>query len=147
MQLNRATELGIRILMQLAALDDAASAAGVAPPRYTSSSIADDIGAPQTHVAKVVSKLAELGLVRSTRGRTGGVALTPEALLKPLGSLIRDLEGARLANYRVHDLCPFVPECALHAVLRGAADQFFTILDKTTVADIVPVSPAKAMPV
>ncbi|WP_295643477.1 Rrf2 family transcriptional regulator [uncultured Corynebacterium sp.] len=144
MQPSRATELGIRILMQLAALEDAATAANVVSPRHTSSEIAQEIAAPQTHVAKVVSKLAELGMVNSTRGRTGGIALAPEARSKRLGTLMRELEGERLANYRVHDPCPFDPECNLHAVLRHAANVFFDILDETTLNDLIPESPAKA---
>ncbi|WP_273353419.1 RrF2 family transcriptional regulator [Corynebacterium resistens] len=144
MQPSRATELGIRILMQLAALENATLADSAQPSRHTSSSIAHNIGAPQTHVAKVVSKLAELGMVNSTRGRTGGIVLTPEARTKKLGALMQELEGPRLSNYRVHDPCPFDPECQLHGVLRLAAQQFFDHLDKTTINDIVPEFPAKA---
>ena len=129
--------------MQIAAQDNAALADGIKPPRHTSSSIAEEINAPQTHVAKVVSKLAELGLLNSTRGRTGGIVLAEDALAKPLGAFIREMEGERIASYRVHDPCPFVPECRLHEVIGHAIDEFFADLDKTAIAELVPESPAR----
>ena len=144
MQLSRATELGIRILVQIAAQDDAASTAEIKPPRHTSSTIAVAISAPQTHVAKVVSRLADLGLLNSTRGRTGGIVLAENALSKPLGAFIREMEGERLTGYRVHDSDPFDPERRLHKVIGHAIDEFFADLDKTTIADLVPETPARA---
>ncbi|MEL4151767.1 Rrf2 family transcriptional regulator [Corynebacterium bovis] len=92
MQLTRFTDLGLRVIIYLAA--DQLTDDGSRPRRrHTSSSVAKAIDASATHVAKVVSRLAEIGVIRSTRGRTGGVRLAEGGLDFRIGTLIRQLEG------------------------------------------------------
>ncbi|MEL4155547.1 Rrf2 family transcriptional regulator [Corynebacterium bovis] len=92
MQLTRFTDLGLRVIIYLAA--DQLTDDGTRPRRrHTSSSVAKAIDASATHFAKVVSRLAEIGVIRSTRGRTGGVRLAEGGLDFRIGTLIRQLEG------------------------------------------------------
>ncbi|RRO93758.1 hypothetical protein CXF32_10110, partial [Corynebacterium bovis] len=82
----------MRVIIYLAA--DQLTDDGTRPRRrHTSSSVAKAIDASATHVAKVVSRLAEIGVIRSTRGRTGGVRLAEGGLDFRIGTLIRQLEG------------------------------------------------------
>src|SRR5262245_44339589 len=54
--------------MRLAVIGDA--------PAPTTREVADAVGVPYTHAAKVVTRLQHLGVVEARRGRGGGLALT-----------------------------------------------------------------------
>ena len=66
MQLTRFTDLGLRAMMLLAAGE-------AAELRVTTRSIAAGANASENHIAKAVSRLADLGMVHARRGRTGGL--------------------------------------------------------------------------
>ncbi|WP_194860401.1 Rrf2 family transcriptional regulator, partial [Dietzia sp. SYD-A1] len=69
MQLSRFSDLALRALMRLAVADGRGD-------RMTAGGIAESVNASTSHVAKTVSRLVELGLVESRRGRGGGLAIT-----------------------------------------------------------------------
>ena len=64
MRLTAFSDVSLRVLMLLSGLDG---------EQISTQKIAEGVGTPYNHVAKSVAFLANMGLVESTRGRTGGV--------------------------------------------------------------------------
>lgn len=139
MQLTRFTDLGLRIVMQLG--DTAVRAADGeegSHPRTTTSSVSEAINASQTHVAKVVSRLADMGVIQSSRGRTGGILLAPGALDFSLGDLIKELEGDEdIIDRLSSSTFTMKPTCPLTKALVEAQDAFFDVLNTHTIRDII----------
>ena len=84
MQLTRFTDIGLRVVMRLAARPDES---------VTSKELATSLAVPYTHVAKVVVRLSELGVVHARRGRTGGLVITDLGRTARVGWLASRLEG------------------------------------------------------
>ncbi|WP_370332036.1 Rrf2 family transcriptional regulator [Mycolicibacterium hippocampi] len=130
MQLTRFTDLGLRAMMLLAAgeADD---------QRVTTGSIAAGANASENHIAKAVSRLADLGMVHARRGRTGGLALTEEGRRASVGWLVRRLEGDReVIECGGENPCPLIPACRLRRALADAKEAFYRELDLYTVSDL-----------
>lgn len=130
MQLTRFTDLGLRSMMLLAAGESDGR-------RVTTATIAAGAGASEHHVAKAVSRLAELGMVRARRGRTGGLELTDAGRTASVGRLVRSLEGDReVVDCVGEHPCPLIPGCRLRRALAEAKEAFYRELDRHTVADL-----------
>ncbi|MFR9750293.1 RrF2 family transcriptional regulator [Nocardia sp. 004] len=131
MQLSSFTDIGLRTIMRLAVDDEADS-------RVTTKLIARQVGASERHVAKAVSQLVELGLVRAYRGRTGGLFITEAGRTASVGELIRALEGDRdvVSCVEPHP-CPMVGACRLRRILADAKKAFYAELDRYSVEELV----------
>lgn len=140
MQLTRFTDIGLRVLMRLAA--------GSGDRTHTSRGLAEELAVPHTHVAKVVSRLSEIGVVHARRGRGGGLSITALGRTAGVGWVTRELEGAG----PVVDCdggagpagrpCPLRADCRLRGALARAQQAFFESLDALTVADLAEDSAA-----
>lgn len=135
MQLTMFSDLSLRIIMRMAA--------GEEGRKYTSAGIADELNASRAHVAKVVTKLAELGLVTAVKGRYGGIFLADEAAGQSVGKLLRTLETGEVVDCVGSD-CPLLPGCRLRGALAGAKEAFFAHLDDVTIGELV-AEPVPAM--
>ncbi|MBC2682024.1 RrF2 family transcriptional regulator [Corynebacterium anserum] len=149
MHLTRSTNLGLQIVMELA--DQQAKSDGA--QRLTAANISAALEASPTHVAKLASRLVEIGILKSSRGRTGGITIADGALNYPLGKLIRQLEGKDESVDRfIH-----APHCEeqdkhssnspLETALTQAQEEFYSCLDQKSIADILPayIAPTEAM--
>ena len=129
MRLTQFTDFGIRALILLADRGgDVLSAAA----------IAESLGVSVHHMAKVLQALGAAGLVRSHRGKQGGVmlALSPAAIR--IGTVVRALEeGQPLVECCRADggACVLTPACRLRGILLGAEHAFLAELDKFSLAD------------
>lgn len=131
MQLTRFTDLGLRAMMLLAT-------GQAREQRVTTKTVAAAAGASENHVAKAVSRLTELGMVHSRRGRSGGLELTPAGREVSLGWLVRRLEGDReVVDCTGPSACPLIAGCRLRRVLDDAKEAFYAELDRHTLADLV----------
>ena len=130
MRLTRHTDNALRSLIYIA-LHDAA------PSRITD--IARRMGMSEDHAAKVIARLAELGFVRTQRGRTGGVRLSRPAAEINVGQVVRATED-NLDLVECFDpatnRCPIAPSCALASALDEALTAFLGVLDRYTLADL-----------
>ncbi|MBV7294128.1 RrF2 family transcriptional regulator [Corynebacterium sp. TAE3-ERU16] len=133
MQLTRFSDLALRTLMRLG------EASAVGATRVTVADLAAAIEAPDTHVAKVVSRLAKLGVVRSIRGRSGGVLLSESAPTHSVGALLRELEPkSPVIDCSVPSPCPYLEgDCLLRHRLADATEAFYRSLDDLRVADLI----------
>ena len=131
MRLTVRTNLGLRILMDCAVN---------APRRLQASDIARRCNASGHHVAQVISRLAEAGILGTARGRGGGVGLVRAAGSIGVGSVIRLLEG-QVALAECHDplrnTCPLAGACRLGPALCDALEGFYRDLDRLTLHDLV----------
>ncbi|QHN26028.1 Rrf2 family transcriptional regulator [Gordonia pseudamarae] len=129
MQLTRFTDIGLRVAMRLVTAP--------ADTALTSRDLAAELAVPYTHVAKVVSRLAELGIVHSRRGRTGGVAITELGRTARVGWLARKLEGeGEVVDCEGPQPCPLKGACRLRKALAQAQAAFYDALDEHTIDEL-----------
>jgi Rrf2 family nitric oxide-sensitive transcriptional repressor len=130
MHLTRFTDLGLRALMLLASAESTGR-------RVTTRTIAVSANASEHHVAKAVSRLAELGMVHARRGRVGGLVLTDAGRTASIGVLVRELEGDReVIECGGDNPCPLIAACRLRRALAEAKEAFYRELDRYTVTDL-----------
>ncbi|WP_431955718.1 RrF2 family transcriptional regulator [Nocardia lijiangensis] len=129
MQLTRFTDLGLRVVMRLAVAGE-----GVRPG---SREIAEELSVSYAHVAKVITRLGELGVVDARRGRSGGLAITELGRTASVGWLARRLEGeGEVVECDGAQPCPLRAGCLLRSALRHAQEAFFESLDTLTIEDL-----------
>lgn len=131
MQLSRFTDLGLRAMMRL-------EVSSGAQERVTAKLIARQVSASEHYVAKAVTKLSELGLVASQRGRAGGIFLTDAGRNATVGEIVRGLEGqAEMVECVGDHPCPLAGACRLRRILAQAQESFYRELDSYTLNDLV----------
>lgn len=128
MKLERFTDLSLRTFMVLARTDE----------RVSTAHISELVGAPESHMAKVVARLAGMGLIDSRRGRGGGLLLAPGALETTVGAVVRELEGdGDVVGCTTPTPCPLLSGCALRSELAGAKEAFLSHLDGVEIGGLV----------
>lgn len=138
MELTKFTDLGLRILMRVAVLDDGDT--------LTTRAVADQVAVSYTHATKVVARLEALGVVETRRGRNGGLAITAQGRRVSVGWLVRQLEGVdEVIACEGTNPCPLRGACRLRSVLRDAQEAFFAVLDDCTVEDLTPSATATVL--
>ncbi|ALG91023.1 MULTISPECIES: RrF2 family transcriptional regulator [Actibacterium] len=104
------------------------------------SDIAQACNTSENHMAQVINSLSRFGLVKTTRGRHGGVTLEQPADQVFVGTVFRKLEaGVPFAECFANDTntCPLIDCCRLRGVLSDALTAFYSSLDKVSLADLV----------
>ncbi|MCX8560581.1 Rrf2 family transcriptional regulator [Mycolicibacterium mucogenicum] len=130
MRLTGFTDVGLRILIRLAAEDGRR--------RISTRQIAEDMQISYTHATKACAHLAASGWLDADRGRGGGLALTAGGRTARLGDVVRSLEDdddSELVDCSGLD-CPLQSGCRLRAALAVARAAFYASLNTTTVADL-----------
>ncbi|MFW0796434.1 Rrf2 family transcriptional regulator [Gordonia sp. CPCC 205515] len=134
MQLTRFTDIGLRVVMRLAVTDERDSTT----TSFTTRQLADELAVPYTHVAKVVGRLSEMGVVHARRGRSGGLGITELGREARIGWLAGTLEGdGEVVDCNGPQPCPLRGACRLRGALATARAAFFASLDDHTVGDLV----------
>ncbi|MHC0054749.1 RrF2 family transcriptional regulator [Actibacterium sp. D379-3] len=104
------------------------------------SDIAGACNTSENHMAQVINTLSHYGLVKTTRGRHGGVMLDKDPAQISVGIVFRMLEsGVPFAECFAEEAntCPIADCCKLRGALSGALAEFYKALDKVTLADLV----------
>jgi len=128
-QLTSSTDLGLRIVMRLAALGE--------DDTSTTRLLAEQLHLRYTHAVKVVAALQKTGVVETRRGRSGGLRLAAGAWQVSVGSLVRELEGSsEVVECYGANPCPLRGGCRLRSALRQAQEAFFAALDPLTIGDL-----------
>jgi Rrf2 family protein len=125
MQLTRAADYGVRVMIQLAT--------PAADGRVSLPALAKATGAPESFLSKVLQSLAHAGLISSRRGQAGGFRILPRGRVASMLEVIEAIDGAiclnvcmtpgRSCTRKVH--CPAHPvwveaQRTMQAVLSGA---------------------------
>jgi len=137
-QLTSYTDYAFRTLIALAC---------VAPEKLTAGEISESYGISLNHLLKVVQKLADLGYVETTRGKSGGVRLLADPSTLTLGEVVRGMEpelGVVTCLRSGEQPCVIVPACGLKSILKQATAQFLATLDEHTLADVSSSKPRLA---
>ena len=146
MHLTHYTDYALRTLIFLAAKGGPSTIAEVAA-RFRIS---------RNHLVKVVHSLGKTGLIKTERGKLGGIRLAMAPGQISIGEVVRKME----VNFHLvecfcplHDQCVITPVCDLKRVLEEAMENFMSVLDRYTLADMVTdpgpllaLLPAKAPP-
>ena len=135
MRLTKQTNYAFRVLMYC----------GANPGRKSRiPEIARAFSVSEPFLFKIVQLLSESGLVQTTRGRGGGIALARPAADITLLDVVRVTEDgfvmAECFEGGQPD-CPLIDHCALNSALSRALAAFMGVLDDTTIADLVSSRP------
>jgi Rrf2 family nitric oxide-sensitive transcriptional repressor len=128
MQLTLYTDYSLRVMAYLAQ----------AEKLCTITEIADYFGVSRNHLVKVVHNLSTHGLIRSSRGKGGGIQLARPANTVSLGDVVRITEP----NFTLvecfnaeKDCCAITRQCGLKNPLYEAQRAFMAVLDRSMLAD------------
>lgn len=138
MQLNKFTDLGIRVLLLLSSKPE---------ETLTISQLADTLQASKNHLMKVVHFLSKQQWLITIRGKYGGVKLALPLDQYPLGETIKALEMHTSKEQRLINCneppCVLLPSCMLGGFLDDALQKFYQELDRHTLADMIATPIAK----
>lgn len=130
MRLTSFTDYGLRMLMRMASAPERA---------FSTAELAQEFELSRNHLAKIMQRLAQAGIIDTRRGGGGGASLARPASEIRLGALIALLEdGYPLVECFASGggACTIDRQCRLKARLRSAEASFLTDLDRSTLADI-----------
>jgi Rrf2 family nitric oxide-sensitive transcriptional repressor len=131
MKLTAFTDYSLRVLMYLGLQDGRLA---------TVSEVATAFDISEHHLTKVVHFLGKEGLLQTTRGKGGGLALAHRPREIRVGDVVRRTEGESIAAECFEPeggACCLVPACRLRGVLAEAFEAFYKVLDRYTLADLV----------
>lgn len=134
MRLTSFTDFGLRALMRMAS-----------PPMraYSTAELAAEFEISRYHLAKIITTLAQAGLIATRRGSGGGAQLSRDPSQIRLGDVVRVLEtGQPLVACSAPDgFCTLSDCCRLKGRLRAAEAAFLDELDRSTLADVALAPP------
>ncbi|MGB4812192.1 MAG: Rrf2 family transcriptional regulator [Methylophilaceae bacterium] len=136
MQLNKFTDLSLRVLMYLSYQERESV--------VTINEIAEKFNASKNHLIKIVTKLNKAGWIMATRGRNGGLQLAKPTNQLRLGDIISALEHPTLVDCN-HAACPIRGECNLKHILDFGLVNFYNEMNRYTLADIVDAKTGSAL--
>lgn len=130
MQLTQFTDYSLRALIYIALRKDSC----------TIKDITNAYAISNNHMVKIVHNLSKMGLIKTTRGKNGGILMATQPKTVNLGQLINQLEphfdlvpcfNATKAN------CCIAPVCKLKRILHEANAAFMKVLHQYTLADVL----------
>lgn len=129
MRLTDHTDYSLRVLMYL----------NRKKTQVTLNELAEVLRISRNNLIKVSNQLAKLGYVETTRGRSGGLTITPEAGRASLKDIIAKTEetfslAECFGNGKSH--CTFLRGCRLKKSLNEALNAFLESLARTTLDDV-----------
>lgn len=129
MRLTRYTDYALRTLIYV----------GLQEPRQSSiAEIARAYGISESHLTKVVHQLGRLGLIRTIRGRGGGLRLGKPPREIVVGAVVRQTEDdLALVECFAGGACAITAPCRLRRALGEALAAFLAVLDGYTLADLL----------
>ena len=102
--------------------------------------ISDVFNISTHHLGKIVHELTKLELIKTTRGRYGGIQLAKPAEEINVGKVVRMLENdfVLLECFDTgENHCVISPGCTLKHALNKALHAFFQVLDQYTIEDLI----------
>ena len=129
MRLTRYTDYALRTLIYV----------GLREPRQSSiAEIARAYAISESHLTKVVHQLGRLGLIRTIRGRGGGLRLAKPPAEIVVGAVVRATEDdLALVECFAAGACVITAPCRLRRALGEALAAFLAVLDRYTLADLL----------
>ena len=135
MQLRKSSDYSLRVLIFLARRKGA---------HTTIRDVAQAHEISESHLMKVVQKLAKRGYVSTLRGKGGGISLARSPGEISVGDIVRDLEPLTPAECFVpgyRGSCKLYPNCRLRRALCSAQSSFLATLDEYSLNDVMVPNP------
>lgn len=128
---SRSTEYAIRALIHLAQIPDGKYA--------LAKNIAEAERIPAHFLAKILQQLARKGLLRSSKGPTGGFSLRVNAGAVRLVDIVEAIEGLASYQHCVSGLpeCSDDMVCSMHDSWKVLRSRIMDYLEGNTIADLV----------
>lgn len=128
MQLTRAADYGVRVMIHLASLP--------ASERASLPALAQATGAPESFLSKVLQALSRAGLIYSRRGQLGGFCIAPRGATASMLEVIEAIDGPICLNVcLMHGKsCVRKAHCPAHPVWAQAQQAMAGVLSNATVA-------------
>jgi len=131
MQLTQFTDYSLRALIYIALRDNTLC---------TITEIAESYHISKNHMMKVVHRLSQLGVLKTIRGKNGGLQLNEKPENINIGDLVQKIEP----NFYIVECfdqangrCVISPVCRLKGILNEAKTSFINELQKYTLLDII----------
>jgi Rrf2 family protein len=137
MQLTRAADYGVRVMIQLTAL--------AGNGRASLPNLARATGAPQSFLSKVLQSLTRAGLISSRRGQAGGFHITPRGATASMREVIEAVDGVICLNICLGPgrSCSRKAHCPAHPVWVEAQQAMMEVLSGASIASLAaPSKPA-----
>jgi Rrf2 family protein len=130
-QLTRAADYGVRVMIHLASLGQEA--------RVSLSALAEAAEAPPAFLAKVLQQMVHAGLVVSHRGKRGGFSLAPFDRSPSLLEIIDELDGLPPLNdcLKPSGGCERRSWCGAHVVWLDAQSRMREVLAGASLESMV----------
>ena len=130
MQLTRAADYGVRVMMALAG---AAEGERVALPELTKMT-----GAPESFLSKVLQLLAKAALIDSRRGQGGGFEISPLGRDASIRAVVEAIDGPIRLNVCLCEgkVCLRKVWCPAHPVWAQAQIAMLDVLAATRIQDL-----------
>jgi Rrf2 family protein len=130
MQLTRAADYAVRVMIHMAGLD--------AGTRASRSELAAAAACPEQFLSKVLQSLNRAGLIVSHRGKCGGFELPPSGTDATVRNVIEAIEGPIRLNLclATDHACERQGWCPAHAVWADAQRAMAAVLDSARIGDL-----------
>ncbi len=130
MQLTRAADYGVRVMIQLATVDG--------NDRVPLPDLARAAEAPESFLSKVLQSLTKAGLITSRRGQAGGFHITPLGATASMREVIEAIDGEICLNLcLMHGRpCSRKAQCPAHPVWAEAQEAMLEVLSRATIASL-----------
>ena len=129
MKLTSYTDYALRVLLFT----------GAANESVTISKISEAYGISKDHLRKVVHSLSQLGYLKTSQGRGGGITLARAASEICIGEVVAKLESGELVECFNNETntCPINGMCGLKRVLKEAQKNFLNTLNECYLSDLI----------
>ncbi|AWN75138.1 Rrf2 family transcriptional regulator [Legionella anisa] len=129
MQLTQFTDYSLRALIYIALKQNTC----------TINDIATAYAISHNHLIKIIHNLSKLGIVKTMRGKNGGIVMAENPAEINLKTLVLKLEPHfdLVPCFNKEANCCIAPTCKLRKILIDAQNAFFAILEQFSLADII----------
>lgn len=130
MQLTRASDYAVRVLIHLATLPE--------QTRALLPGLALATGAPESFLSKVLQSLAHAEFISSRRGKLGGFAILPRGRDATILQIVEAIDGPVCLNVCLNGGkdCDRKSTCPAHPVWARAQRAMFDVLTSATVSSL-----------
>lgn len=130
MQLTRAADYAIRVMVHLATLP--------AHERALLPALAKATGAPESFLSKVLQALARARLITSHRGQSGGFEILPRGRRASMREVIEAIDGPLHLNLCLisERACKRAKWCPAHPVWVRAQEAMLEVLEGAVIAEL-----------
>ena len=138
MQLTRAADYGVRVMIHLAGPHT--------DERVSLPALAEASDAPESFLSKVLQALARAGLISSRRGQSGGFRISPRGREASMLEVIEAIDGPICLNVCLVSgrSCHRKAQCPAHPVWAQAQMAMLDVLSAARIADLASGTPEPA---